>query len=95
MMSVQYKKPELANPQFVSTSLVQEIVAVLKNPPFNETLTLLSFDEKRELELLELIVRAMGMVDNELVVDKTDTNEVFKVLLEFLRVINFPYSGER
>ena len=42
------KRFELQNPQFNSTTMVQEIVAVLKNPPFNQTLTLLSFEEKRE-----------------------------------------------
>lgn len=90
-----YKKPELQNPQFISTSLVQDIVAVLRNPPFSENITLLAFDEKREYELLELIVKSMGMIDAELAVDKSDTNEIFKVLLDFLKIINFPYSGER
>ena len=74
---------------------MQEIVSILKQPPFNETLTLVSFDEKREYELLELIVKVMSMIDAELTVDKTDTNEVFKVLLEFLNVMSFPYSNQK
>ena len=52
------KRIELANPQFIckaifiilpiATILIQEIVGILKQPPFNEVLTLISFDEKRE-----------------------------------------------
>ena len=58
------KRFELQNPQFNSTTMVQEIVAVLKNPPFNQTLTLLSFEEKREYELLELILNAMTLIES-------------------------------
>jgi hypothetical protein len=94
-MNLNYKKPELAKPHFVSTILVQEIVGILKLPPFNETLTLMSFDEKKEYELLEIIVRVLSMVDSDLSVDKSDTNEVIKTLLDFLKVVNFPYSGEK
>ncbi len=74
---------------------MQEIVGILKQPPFNETLTLMSFDEKKEYELLDLIIRVLSMIDPELNVDKSDTNEIFKVLIEFLKVVNFPYSGEK
>jgi hypothetical protein len=42
-----------------------------------------------------MIVKVLPMIDNELAVDKSDTSEVFKVLLEFLGVINFPYAGEK
>jgi hypothetical protein len=94
-MNMNYKKPELAKPQFVSTILVQEIVSILKMPPFNETLTLMSFDEKKEYELLDLIVRVLSMIDADLNVDKSDTNEIIKNLLDFLKVVNFPYSGEK
>jgi hypothetical protein len=55
----------------------------------------MSFDEKKEYELLELIVKVLSMIDKELSVDKSDTNEVFKVLLDFLKVVNFPYGGDR
>ena len=27
--------------------MIQDIVAILKNPPFNETMTLFSFEEKK------------------------------------------------
>ncbi len=55
----------------------------------------MSFDEKKEYELLELIVKVLSMIDSELSVDKSDTNEIFKVLLDFLKVVNFPYVGDR
>jgi len=75
--------------------LVQEIVSILKQPPFNETLTLVSFDEKKEYELLEMIVKVLPMIDKEMAVDKSETQEVFKLLLEFLKAMNFPCSGEK
>lgn len=56
----------------------------------------MSFDEKREYELLELITKVLSMIDADLnTTNKSDTNEIFKILLDFLRVVNFPYSGER
>ena len=89
------KRLELQNPQFNSTTMVQEIVAVLKNPPFNQTMTLLSFEEKREYELLELIVDVMVMIDSTLKIDKEDTAGTLKQLFEFLKVVNFPYTSDR
>lgn len=89
------KRFELQNPQFNSTTMVQEIVAVLKNPPFNQTLTLLSFEEKREYELLELILNAMELVEKNKKVDKDNTAESLKAVFEFLQIVNFQYSSER
>lgn len=70
-------------------------MTILKQPPFNENMTLMSFDEKKEYELLELIVKILSMIDPELSTDKSDSNENLKVLLDFLKVVNFPYAGER
>ena len=89
------KRFELQNPQFNSTTMVQEIVAVLKNPPFNQTLTLLSFEEKREYELLELILNAMTLIEKKMNVDKDNTAESLKAVFDFLQVVNFQYSSER
>ena len=81
--------------QMNSTMMVQEIVAVLKNPPFNEAMTLLSFEEKREYELLDMILRVMIMIDKSLSsIDKDNTTEVLKNLFDFLRIINFPHSSD-
>lgn len=89
-------KKELAKPQFNSTVLVQEIVNILKNPPFNENLTLMGFDEKKEFELLELIMRVLSMIDNDLKLSKNDNETmVLKKILDFLKVVNFPYSNEK
>ena len=78
-----------------ATMMIQEIVGILKQPPFSENLTLMSFDEKKESELLDLIVKILGMIDGELINDKSDTQEVLKGLIEFLKLVNFPYAEER
>ena len=89
-------KRELAKPQFNSTVLVQEIVNILKKPPFNENLTLMSFDEKKEVELLELIMKVLSMIDSELKITKNDNETmVLKKILDFLKTVNFPYSSEK
>lgn len=64
-------------------------------PPFNETLTLMSFDEKREYELLDLILNVLGMIDAELSPNRSDHAEIMKTLTEFLKLVNFPYSGDK
>ena len=43
-------KQRVQTVKFNSTTMVQEIVAVLKNPPFNQAMTLLTFEEKKERE---------------------------------------------
>lgn len=88
------KRFDLSHRQLTSTAMVQEIVAVLKNPPFNETLTLLSFEEKKEYELLDLIVKVMGMIDENLKLDTNDTAACLKAVFDFLLVLNFPYPSE-
>jgi intraflagellar transport protein 81 len=89
------KRQDMVRPQMNSTTMVQEIVAVLKNPPFNETLTLLSFEEKKEYELLDLIVKVMGMIDKSLKLDTSDTGSCLKATFEFLLVLKFPYPSEQ
>jgi hypothetical protein len=64
-------------------------------PPFNETLTLMSFDEKREYELLDLILNVLTMIDAELAPNRSDHAEIMKTLTEFLKLVNFPYSGDK
>ena len=89
-------KKELQKPQFSSTILVQDIVNVLKQPPFNDTMTLMSFNEKKEYELLELIMKVLGMIDNELKIGKNENEQsILKKLLDFLKTVNFPYSNDR
>ena len=74
--------------------MIQDIVAVLKNPPFNETMTLFSFEEKKEYELLDLIVKVMGMIDKTLKLDNNDTASCLKATFEFLQILKFPYPSE-
>ena len=88
------KRP-VQNPQFNSTTMVQEIVAVLRRPPFNETLTLMSFEEKKEYELLDLIVKVMGMIDKKLKLDVNNTEECLKATFDFLKILKFNYPSDR
>ena len=67
------KRLDPTRAQLNSTVMIQDIVAILKNPPFNETMTLFSFEEKKEYELLDLIVKVMGMIDTSMKLDNNDT----------------------
>ena len=88
-------KRAIQNPQINSTTMVQEIVGVLRRPPFNETLTLMSFEEKREYELLELIVKVMGMIDKKLKLDTNNTEECLRATFDFLKILKFNYPSDR
>ena len=89
------KKLEPQRAQLNSTTMIQDIVAILKNPPFNETMTLFSFEEKKEYELLDLIIKVMGMIDKSVQLDNGDTAACLKAVFEFLQILKFPYPSER
>lgn len=90
------KREILLKPQFNSTILVQEIVSILKQPPFNDNLTLMSFDEKKEFELLEIIMKTLAMIDNDLRIGKNDNEQIIlKKILDFLKLVNFPYMSDK
>ena len=88
------KRLDPTRAQLNSTVMIQDIVAILKNPPFNETMTLFSFEEKKEYELLDLIVKVMGMIDTSMKLDNNDTAACLKAVFEFLQILKFPYSSE-
>ena len=89
------KRLEPQRAQLNSTTMIQEIVAILKNPPFNETMTLFSFEEKKVYELLDLIIKVMGMIDKSIKLDNNDTAACLKAVFEFLLILKFPYPSER
>ena len=89
------KRVEPQRAQLNSTTMIQDIVAILKNPPFNETMTLFSFEEKKEYELLDLIIKVMGMIDKSVQLDNNDTAACLKAVFEFLQILKFPYPSER
>ena len=89
------KRLEPQRAQVNSTTMIQDIVAILKNPPFNETMTLFSFEEKKEYELLDLIIKVMGMIDTSVKLDNNDTAACLKAIFEFLLILKFPYPSER
>ena len=68
------KRLDPTRAQLNSTVMIQDIVAILKNPPFNETMTLFSFEEKKEYELLDLIVKVMGMIDTSMKLDNSQSS---------------------
>ena len=89
------KRLEPQRAQLNSTTMIQDLVAVLKNPPFNETMTLFSFEEKKVYELLDLIIKVMGMIDKSIQLDNNDTAACLKAVFEFLLILKFPYPSER
>ena len=89
------KRLEPQRAQLNSTTMIQDIVAILKNPPFNETMTLFSFEEKKEYELLDLIIKVMGMIDKSVQLDNNDTAACLKAVFEFLQILKFPYPSEK
>ena len=89
------KRIEPQRAQLNSTTMIQDIVAILKNPPFNETMTLFSFEEKKVYELLDLIIKVMGMIDKSIKLDNNDTAACLKAVFEFLLILKFPYPSER
>ena len=84
---------DLFHAQLNSTIMIQNIIAILKNPPFNETLTLFSFEKKIEYELLDLIVKVMSMIDTSMKLDNNDTAACLKAFFKFLQILKFPYSS--
>lgn len=49
----------------LSTSEIKLIVDALNRPPFMSNLSLVEFDDKAPLELLELLNRVLGHLDNQ------------------------------
>ena len=70
------KRLDPTRAQLNSTVMIQDIVAILKNPPFNETMTLFSFEEKKEYELF------LGTVGDELEKLMSENQDVFRRLKE-------------
>jgi hypothetical protein len=58
-------------------------------------MTLFSFEEKKEYELLDLIIKVMGMIDKSVQLDNNDTAACLKAVFEFLQILKFPYPSER
>ena len=58
-------------------------------------MTLFSFEEKKVYELLDLIIKVMGMIDKSIKLDNNDTAACLKAVFEFLLILKFPYPSER
>ena len=79
------KRLDPSRAQLNSTIMFQDIVTILKNPPSNETMTLFFFEEKKEYELLDLIVKIMGMIDTSMKLDNNNTDACLKAVFEFYK----------
>lgn len=75
-----------------STEEIKEIVRNLNAPPFSMNLTLYSFDEKSQLELLELLNSILAELDSKHKLDIREEAQDATALriTEFLKVLNFP-----
>jgi hypothetical protein len=51
--------------------------------------------KKKEYELLDLIIKVMGMIDKSVQLDNNDTAACLKAVFEFLQILKFPYPSER
>jgi len=49
----------------IDTNEIKQIVDALNRPPFMSNLSLVEFDDKPPLELLELLNRLLGHLDNQ------------------------------
>lgn len=78
----------------VSGEDIKQIVACLNAPPFQMDLTLIGFDEKNQLELLEILNTVLGHLDPKHKVDVRDElQEQSKTrITEFLKVLDYPNS---
>ena len=59
------KNQTFAKVPALSTNDIKQIVDGLNRPPFMTNLSLVEFDDKAPLELLELLNRVLGALDSE------------------------------
>jgi intraflagellar transport protein 81 len=76
----------------VSGEDIRQIVTCLNAAPFNMDLTLIGFDEKNQLELLEILNIVLGFLDPKHKVDvREELQEQSKTrITEFLKVLDYP-----
>jgi len=76
----------------VGTEEMRKIVEALNREPFHERLTLVSFDEKTPLNLLELLNKILTFLDPKNNVDIRDEpqDKTAQRLTEFLKVLDYP-----
>lgn len=77
----------------LSTSEIKMIVDGLNRPPFMSNLSLVEFDDKAPLELLELLNRLLGHLDNtHLSVDiqRETQDKTQERICGFLKVLGYP-----
>jgi hypothetical protein len=77
----------------LSTSEIKLIVDGLNRPPFMSNLSLVEFDDKAPLELLELLNRVLGHLDNQhlsIDIQRETQDKTQERLCGFLKVLGYP-----
>lgn len=82
--------------QTVSPEDIRFIVETLNRPPFNETLTLVTFNQLSPLELLQIVNNVFGEIDSKQKRDLRDeaTDASAQRMLEFLAVLRYRFPTE-
>ena len=84
--------PIAARHQHIGTEEIKQIVYALNREPFNENLTLVVFDEKSSIELLEILNKVLAHLDKAHDKDIRDENAsaTGSRIMEFLKVLAYP-----
>ena len=95
----QFQNQGTNKPKFkihIGTEELRQIVGILNQPPFLLNLTLVGFDEKQPLELLELLNNILADIDPKHKVDirKEKQETTAERITEFLRILDYPVNIE-
>ena len=71
---------------------IRELIDLLNRKPFDENLTLVSFDEQNKTELLELLNKVLGFLDasQNVVLRNEKQEDTEERILQFCRVLDYP-----
>lgn len=73
---------------------IKTIVDLLNEPPFNERLSLVTFDEKTPSQLLQIVSNVFHEIDNKHPKEMRDDPNFNNVLLEFIAMLNYKHNME-
>ena len=77
----------------IDTSEIKQIVDALNRPPFMSNLSLVEFDDKPPLELLELLNKLLGHLDaihSTIDIQKETQDKTQERMCSFLKVLGYP-----
>ncbi|KRX08285.1 hypothetical protein PPERSA_01746 [Pseudocohnilembus persalinus] len=75
----------------IGTDEIREMVRILNDKPFNENLTLVSFDELSNQELLDLLNKILSELDSSFKDIKSKPQDmIIYEVVSFIKVLNYP-----